>query len=189
MLRALHYSHTLLLETLKQFPNGVFVDATLGKGNDLHFIVSQPFFVGKGYGFDIQDDAIRQSKIKLANCSRYELIHDSHDRVAHYLAHEPYIHGAIYNLGYLPGGNHSIITNFPSTIESIRQIAHKLVLHGRIILVVYSGHPEGLREKELLFKELSTWPQEKYQVLQYGFINQRNSPPMILAIEKVGESQ
>ncbi|MCW6664154.1 class I SAM-dependent methyltransferase [Aerococcaceae bacterium NML191219] len=185
MQRALHYSHTLLKEAVQQFPQGVFVDGTLGKGNDLHLIMSQPDFVGRGYGFDIQETAIQLSQEKLANYPNAVLVHDSHDTIDRHLAHESEIHGAIYNLGYLPGGDHTITTNFDSTIRSIHQVAAKLAKKARILLVVYSGHPEGQVEKERLFAELKMWPQEQFQVLQYEFINQRNHPPMLLVVERV----
>ena len=60
----------------------------------------------------------------------------------------------------------------------------RLVKGGQIIIVVYSGHPEGQLEKTSLMEALSTWPQEAFQVLQYEFINQRNNPPMVLIVEK-----
>lgn len=185
MQRALHYSHTLLQEVIQTFPDGIFIDGTLGKGNDLAFIVSQKNFHGHAYGFDVQQAAIEQASITLQNHSRYTLIHDSHDTIDQHLADVPAIHGAIYNLGYLPGGDHSITTTFASTIASIHQVAAKLAKKGRILLVVYSGHPEGKLEKELLFEELTTWPQEQFQVLQYSFMNQRNNPPLLLVIEKL----
>lgn len=186
MLRALHYSHTLLNQLILKFPKGNFIDATLGKGNDAHFILTHPNFEGHLYGFDIQPQAIEFSKTKLSSIppSNYTLFEKSHSEIQTLLPNIP-LHGAIFNLGYLPGGDHAITTHVSSTISAIEQIAHQLVTSGQIILVVYSGHPEGQKEKEALFSTLSRWPQEQYQVLQYEFINQKNHPPMLLIIEKI----
>ena len=53
MQRALHYSHTLLAALIQRFPDGVYIDGTLGKGHDTAFILSQPGFCGQVMGFDI----------------------------------------------------------------------------------------------------------------------------------------
>ena len=58
MQRALHYSHTLLAALIQRFPDGVYIDGTLGKGHDTAFILSQPGFCGQVMGFDIQDQAL-----------------------------------------------------------------------------------------------------------------------------------
>lgn len=189
MLRALHFSHVMLSDTIQQFPNGVFVDGTLGKGNDIAYILSHKDFTGHAYGFDIQPQAIALTQQKLATLpsEHYTLLCDSHATIDHHLAHEPVIHGAIYNLGYLPGGDHAITTTSHSTLQSIHQVAAKLIKNGKIILVIYSGHPQGQAEKAALLDELATWPQEHYQVLHYGFINQRNNPPFLLIIEKIAD--
>lgn len=187
MLKALHYSKELLRTLVSQFPSGLFVDATLGKGNDLISVLTHPNFTGKVLGFDIQAAAIQTTQERVYTHSfagQYQLIQDSHANLADYLEENEPLHGAIFNLGYLPGGDHEITTNANSTIQAIEEMGKRLVTKGQIIIVVYSGHPAGQLEKEALFQELSTWPQESFQVLQYEFINQRNNPPMVLIIEK-----
>ena len=54
---------------------------------------------------------------------------------------------AVFNLGYLPGGDKSITTNGHSTISAIEQLLELLKENGLIVLVVYHGHPEGKTEK------------------------------------------
>ncbi|HJF17083.1 MAG TPA: class I SAM-dependent methyltransferase [Globicatella sulfidifaciens] len=187
MKNALHFSHQLLADLIQRFPNGTFIDATLGNGNDTHFIINQPHFKGHVYGFDIQKQAILNSVEKLQAHPKFNqvsLIEKSHDQIEKVVT-EPTIAGAIFNLGYLPGGDHEITTRFNSTIAAIKQIAEKLVKRGQILLVIYSGHPAGMIEKQKLFDTLSTWSQKEYQVLQYEFINQQNQPPMLLIIEKI----
>lgn len=187
MLRALHFSHQLLSQLIEKFPEGIFIDATMGKGNDTFFMLNQPNFNGKIFGFDIQEQAIQQSSEKIHShplAHHAHLIHGSHTMIDKILEDNK-IHGAIFNLGYLPGGDHSITTLYSTTIEALSQIRKRLVTNGQIIIVVYSGHPQGLIEKNELFNHLKTWPQEEFQVLQYEFINQRNQPPMLLIIERI----
>lgn len=189
VLNALRYSHNMLNGLIERFPEGNFVDATLGNGNDLYKIVTHQAFTGKVYGFDIQHQAISTTQTLIDSHplqfkEHYQLIHDSHAKLANYISEDTLLHGGIFNLGYLPGGNHFITTRYPSTIEAISQISKRLVRHGQIIIVVYSGHPEGHLEKNALLEYLSTLPHPDYQVLQYNFINQTNSPPMTFVIEK-----
>jgi len=49
---------------------------------------------------------------------------------------------------------------------------------------VYSGHPGGMEEKNALLDYCSSLNQSLFKVLQYGFINQINHPPFLIAIEK-----
>lgn len=187
MLKALHYSKELLRTLVSQFPNGTFIDATLGKGNDLISVLMHPEFNGKVIGFDIQTAAIQTTQERISTHSfegDYLLIKDSHANLANYLEQNEQVNGAIFNLGYLPGGDHSITTTASSTIKAIEEIANRLIKKGQIIIVVYSGHTAGQIEKESLSQALSLWPQEDFQVLTYEFINQKNNPPMVLIVEK-----
>lgn len=185
MLNALTYSHHLLDKLIESFPEGNFVDATLGKGNDAYYIASHPSFNGHVYGFDVQDKAIQLSKKKFNNQYKRKVsfIHDSHAHVDQYLPAT--IHGAIFNLGYLPGGDESITTLPESTLKSVHHLLELLEVHGQIILVVYWGHDNGKIEKEHLLNHLSSLNQYFYQVLTYQFINQINQPPFVIVIEKL----
>ena len=187
MLKALHYSKELLRALVAQFPNGTFIDATLGKGNDLISVLTHPNFTGTVLGFDIQAEAIKatQEQINAQLFSGdYRLIHDSHSNLMNYIDHEKLLNGAIFNLGYLPGGDHSITTKANTTLLAIEEISQRLVRKGQIIIGVYSGHPSGQFEKDALFQTLSEYAQEEFQVLQYEFINQKNNPPMVIVVEK-----
>lgn len=186
MLTALAYSHVLLDHLIQIFPQGHFIDATLGKGHDTLYLVNHPQFMGLVSAFDIQEQALQITREKLgkkANC--VTLYHTSHHTIETCLTHVPVFHGAIFNLGYLPGSNHHLTTRYETTYAAIRQIADKLVIGGQIILVVYSGHPQGQNEKDHLLQELSRWPQDTFQVLTYQFINQANHPPMTMVIERI----
>jgi hypothetical protein len=50
--------------------------------------------------------------------------------------------------------------------------------------MIYHGHEGGKEEKNAVIDFVQELPQQEYAVLQYGFINQKNSPPFLVAIEK-----
>lgn len=189
MLNAMRFSHQLLEETINRFPSGLFIDATLGNGHDSYFILSNKNFKGRLLSFDIQARAILNSYQRInqlqTTSASYQFIYASHDTLFNYLNSNSLIHGAIFNLGYLPGGNHQITTRSQSTLNALQQIMSRLVRKGRILIVIYSGHSEGQVEKEQLLNYLKTTDQQAYHIYHYHALNQKNNPPELLAIERI----
>ena len=60
----------------------------------------------------------------------------------------------------------------------------RLNKHGLLILVIYHGHEGGKEEKDAVLNYVTQLDQKEYHVLQYQFINQKNDPPFVIAIEK-----
>ena len=188
MKNALAHSHDLLGALISHFPQGTFVDATLGKGNDSAFILQSPLFNGRVIGIDIQAKAIQISQERLSafNYDNLHLIQADHADLELYFdqLNCQLIHGAIFNLGYLPGANHQIATHKNSTYKALNAIAKRLVPQGQIILVIYSGHSQGAEEKSFLLEALRTWPQDQFTIAHLDYLNQINSPPSLLIIER-----
>jgi tRNA G37 N-methylase Trm5 len=182
----IQYSHQLLAEIIQQ--GDIVIDATCGNGHDTVFLSKKVKESGKVYAFDIQEQAIKNTKKKLddASITNVSLIHDSHEHVKAYIS-EHSIAGAIFNLGYLPKGDHHIITTPSSTLAAIESILPLLKVRGRLVLVIYHGHEGGKDEKNAVIDYCAQLNQKYFQVLQYQFINQVNEPPFIIAIEKVNK--
>lgn len=162
--------------------NDIFVDATCGNGHDTKFMADLAGPSGKVYSFDIQEDALNNAKNLTGDLTNIRYILDSHANAEKYL--EENIKAAMFNLGYLPRGDKSITTKSDSTLKAITHIFDALLPGGRIVIVVYHGHPGGKEEKDALYDFLSQLPQHKANVLEYRFINQRNNAPFIFCIEK-----
>lgn len=184
--RVLPYAHELMQQTIK--PGETVIDATCGNGNDTVFLSEVTGPTGKVYAFDIQEQAINNTKQKLmdAKVTNVQLIHDGHQHVDQYIATEEQgkVAAAIFNLGYLPGSDKQVITIPQNTITAIDKLTKVLKPGGIIVCVVYYGHDGGQTEKNALLEHLHHYDQKYFQVLQYGFINQKNNPPFILAIQK-----
>ncbi len=171
----------------------IAVDATIGNGHDTAFLAELVGQKGKVYGFDIQVEAIESTKSRLQDNGLTDnavLFHTGHE---HILASIPTDHfgkisGAIFNLGYLPGGDKSIVTRSATTISALNQLLEIMAPEGIIILVVYHGHQDGDHERDALLQYVKELDQKKAHVLQYQFINQINFPPFIIAIEKIADS-
>jgi len=180
----LKYAHYLLEESVESGES--VIDATCGNGNDTLFLSRLVGEEGHVLAFDIQEEAIDNTMKMLIqyNLKNVSLIHDSHANIKRYLMDDKSIGGAIFNLGYLPKSDKSVITKAESTISAVETILTFLKKHGVVVLVVYHGHDGGEKEKENLVKYLLTLDQKKFNVLRYGFINQKNDPPFILAVQK-----
>lgn len=178
------FAHSLLEKSISE---GDYVaDATCGNGNDSLFLSTLVGQEGKVYAFDIQTAAITNTKELLQQHKRenVQLIHDSHAHVDKYIKQDESLAAAVFNLGYLPRSDKTIITQPHSTITAIEKLLPLLKKNGLLILVVYSGHSGGKEEKEAVLRFTSSLDQKQYFVLKYQFINLINEPPFVLAIEK-----
>lgn len=180
----LNVAHDLLKDSIEKEETAI--DATCGNGNDTLFLSKVTGEDGHVLAFDIQDQAIKNTKqlLKENSQNNVTLIQDSHANISDYVAAEQKIGGAIFNLGYLPRSDKSIITKGKSTITAINTILHHLKKDGLIVIVVYHGHDGGKQEKEALLKYVGSLEQKAFTVLRHEFINQQNDPPFILAIQK-----
>ncbi|WLD92450.1 class I SAM-dependent methyltransferase [Alkalihalobacillus sp. AL-G] len=170
-------------------PGDIVIDATVGNGHDTVFLADLVGPSGRVYGFDIQEDAILSTNRRLTEKGSYDrvsLFLESHANVKTAIPED--VHGtikaAIFNLGYLPGSDKQVITRSDSTIHAIKELFDILTAGGLIVLVVYHGHEGGKEEKEALLSYLSSLDQKKAHVLHYQFINQKNDPPFVMAVEK-----
>ncbi|NLM35815.1 MAG: rRNA methylase [Clostridiales bacterium] len=153
------------------------LDATLGNGYDTDFLSS---LFDTVYAFDIQEQCIINYKIKSNN--KIILINDSHENVDKYV--KTGLDCAMYNLGFLPGGNKELTTTYESTLKSIEKTLLLLNPQGLLTIAIYPGHPAGRLEKEYLLDYCKKLPKNKYAVLYSQFINRENTPPELLIIEK-----
>lgn len=180
---ALHFSHHLLKEVLSS--GDAAVDATMGNGFDTLLLAELVGQTGQVYAFDIQKQAVdttRERLIEKDALQQVKLICDSHENVADYL-NAP-IKAAVFNLGYLPKGDKSIITLPETTKKALDALTQRLLPEGRIIIVSYYGHPGGVNELDQVRHYCESLPQELFNVLNYQFINQKNHPPILFCIER-----
>ncbi|MBA3927439.1 tRNA (mnm(5)s(2)U34)-methyltransferase [Listeria rustica] len=181
----LPFSHDLLTRLI--LPGDTVVDATIGNGHDTAFLANLVGVNGHVFGFDIQQEAIEATTQLLTEkhvADQATLLRESHANMIELLPQQTEIKAAIFNLGYLPGGDKTITTLADSTIKAIEAALSLLTIGGIVILVIYHGHPEGQTEKSAVLRYTEALPQEQFHVLEYRFINQRNNPPFVIAIEK-----
>lgn len=184
--RVLPYVKTLLQRTISA--GDIVIDATAGNGYDTLFLSQLVGYTGHVYAFDVQKTAIDATLLRLGEMRAHAtVIHAGHELIDEYVTKE--ISAAVFNLGYLPGADHSIITKSKTTITAIKSCLKLLKVGGLVVLVVYHGHEGGDDERDALIDYLQSLPQSFVNVLKYDFINQQNYPPFVLAIEKIKQQQ
>nr|WP_246582858.1 class I SAM-dependent methyltransferase [Clostridium mobile] len=164
------------------------IDATMGNGNDTIFLRELVGEDGSVYSFDIQKMAIENTRKKLNDINidmrNVELILDGHQNIDKYVKEKVKL--VMFNLGYLPGADHKLTTKADTTIEGIEKSLNILEKNGVVILVIYYGHEGGEEEREEVLDFISSLNQKEYNVAKLSFINQVNSPPELICIEKRG---
>lgn len=164
----------------------ICLDATIGNGNDINRIADKIGYGGKVYGFDIQDIALENTKNLLdsqGNLDKVTLIKDGHENLDYYINEK--LNFIIYNLGYLPKGDKNIKTNDTTTIISMTKALNMMATNSIMLITAYLGHPGGKDENYAVKELLSSLNQKIYNVVGYEFINQRNNPPILYAVEKL----
>ena len=163
----------------------IVIDATMGNGNDTAFLSELVGDKGKVYAFDIQEVAVKSTRERLQRLGlekRVELIHDGHENIEKYVDEKVKL--IIYNLGYLPKGDHKLTTKSETTIESIKKGLELLDSNGVILIVIYPGHESGRLEKLALEEFTKDIKQREFNVVNINFTNQVNNPPELICIEK-----
>lgn len=113
---------------------------------------------------------------------RVTLIRDGHENIDKY--NIPKVDIIMYNLGYLPKGDHGIVTRAETTILSIKKALDVLKEGGIMTIVSYIGHEGGKEEYHSVINYLNNLPMGEYLVAKYSFVNQINDPPISIIVEK-----
>ncbi len=183
------------------------LDGTMGNGLDtLELAKLAGIQQGKGqvYGFDIQQaslDAV--SELLKKNGYDYYVVKDQHRSIENivpksegniYLfldshAHlDQYIEGqlsaAIFNLGYLPGGNKEITTEPDSTLMAVKKTTALLKQNGIVVIVLYPGHQKGKAEKIMLMDFMKLLNPSVFHAELIETVNQTEDAPCIALITR-----
>lgn len=159
------------------------VDMTLGNGHDSLKLLNH-FPEAKLIGFDIQELAIKNTKETLKNIpsSRYDLILDSHENIDKYVDNLDLV---LYNLGYLPKSDKSVVTKAKSTLKSLQSSLKLLNVGGLIFIIFYVGHDGGMEEYNISKDFLKVVNQRYYNIIEINYLNQINNPPRLVCIERI----
>ncbi|MDO9047450.1 MAG: class I SAM-dependent methyltransferase [Methylobacter sp.] len=181
-------AHDLIRDILR--PGDIAIDATVGNGHDTVFLAEQVGPSGHVYGFDIQQAAIDSTRDKfrqahLSDC--LTLLHASHADMSEKIPE--HLHGKIrvimFNLGYLPGGDKSVITLTDSTLAALTIASRILSPHGIITLLAYPGHQGGDMETDQVKNWCEQLDTEQFEVSTIYSTEHKDTAPRLFVICKL----
>ena len=169
----------------QQVQEGDFcIDATMGNGNDTLLLSQLCGESGKVLAFDIQEQALTATQKRL-NAGHvpenYRLLLESHANMDHYVQPDS-VSCIVFNLGYLPGGDHTKATLASSSIEALIRSLSLLKKGGLISLCIYSGGDSGFEERDAVLSWLKNLDSHKYLVIRSDYYNRPNNPPIPVLI-------
>jgi hypothetical protein len=186
-----HWCHHFINHHVKE--GDICIDATVGNGYDTELLVTLVGETGKVYGFDIQKQALENTKARLKETGllqRVQLFLKSHEQMADCI--DDNAHGlvscVVFNFGYLPGGDHQIATKSETSILAIEGALAMLKKNGLISLCIYSGGDSGFLERDEILAWVKELDSSKYLVIVSEYYNRMNHPPIPVLIYKLASN-
>ncbi len=184
ILNALFLSHRYVGQIVR--PGDLVVDATAGNGGDTLFLADLAGETGHVHAFDIQAEALQNTAKRLKEAGLYErcsLHLSSHDRMDEFVPAK--VRAVMFNLGYLPGGDHQIGTRPETTLAALEK-ARRLLLPGGIITIgLYYGGDSGFEERDAVLAAVRDLDVHSFAVQQIEMVNSKSCPPIFICIEKL----
>ncbi len=179
---AVQLAHEFLAAHVRE--GDLCIDCTAGRGKDTAFLCELAGKSGRVIAFDIQQAAVDSTKALLAERGLSAEVHlASHSRIDEY-AEEGSVSAVVFNLGWLPGGDHSINTRAETSIEAITKGLRLLKKGGIMSLSIYYGRDTGYEERDAVLRFLRELPLTEYTVIVGEFVNRPNDPPISVRIYK-----
>ena len=166
-------------------PGDRVADATMGHGHDPLVLGGLVGEAGRVYACDVQPQAVENTRRRLRDAGmmdRAELYCLGHEHMAEKVAGP--LAAAVFNLGWLPGGDHGVTTHWETTRQAVESALDLLSPLGVLVICAYPGHPEGDRERAALTEYLSALPPQRFNVLHHRFLNAGPGAPECFAVQK-----
>lgn len=162
------------------------VDATCGNGHDTLLLAELAGPNGRVWAFDIQQEALDATAVRLAEAGDSDsvvLIHGGHETMTEHCSGP--VKAVVFNLGYLPGGDRTVVTRPESTLTGLEQSLEIIEPGGMVIITLYPGHEGGQQEAALLEARLAQLPPAEFHVWRMGQMNVPVTAPYLILVQKV----
>ncbi len=172
-------AHEILEQHLQ--PGDLAIDATAGNGHDTLFLARAVAPGGSVYAFDIQTQALQQTRARLEGegvADRATLFHAGHEAMMERVPESAHgrIAAVVFNLGYLPGSDKQTTTLTETTLEALQHSTALLAPGGLLSVLAYRHHPGGREESEAVGEFLGRLPGFRLEV--------RESPGPVLFVAR-----
>lgn len=127
----------------------MLLDATAGNGHDTCFLARESAGDARLIAADSQEKAVENTRQLLRREGLAAEVYQAEHRDLVTRLDQWFPHGldaAMFNLGYLPGGDKTITTRAGTTVPLLQKVWELLREGGRISILAYRGHPAGIEE-------------------------------------------
>lgn len=157
------------------------IDATAGNGHDTLFLAEAVGPAGRVLAFDVQAGAIAATRAKIEAVGvsgRVMLYQESHRRMGDHVAADS-VSAVMFNLGYLPGADHSFATG-DDTLDAIETAVKLIKPGGALSVICYPGHEGGGAEAAAVEARMARLGDDKWRVVKYQAIGTLKAAPFLL---------
>lgn len=166
-------------------PGDTAIDATAGNGHDTLFLAEAVGPEGRVLAFDVQEVAIASARARIGAAGyagRVEFFQKSHAVMAEHAA-EGSVAAVVFNLGYLPGADHTVATG-DDTLTALETAARLIKNGGALSVVCYPGHEGGEDEAAEVEAWMISLTDHRWRVVKYGSIGTiRPAPALLFAVK------
>lgn len=172
----------------------IALDATAGNGHDTLFLTRCVGPTGHVYAMDVQGAAIAETRRRLHEAgieeSRITLVTSGHETMQQAVLpdHHYRLAGIMFNLGYLPGSDKSVITRTETTLAAVNSALGLLKSGGLLTIAVYPGHEGGAQELAALAEWATALSPRAFEVQNLRPVNRSASPPECWVVWKTAHS-
>jgi precorrin-6B methylase 2 len=189
---AVRWAQLLLADRLNT--GDIVLDATAGNGHDTLFLAGCVGPAGHVYAMDVQAPAVAETRRRLLESGisedRFTLAQAGHETMLDLVRpeHHQQLSGIMFNLGYLPGSDKTVITRTETTLTAVNAAIHLLRPGGLLTIAVYPGHEGGAQELRALTEWATSLPPRAYEVQHLRPVNRSANPPECWVIWKTAPS-
>ena len=188
MLSTRFTQHSLVTEAHKSIQpylseQSISIDATMGNGQDTLFLARRSL---KVYAFDIQENAINatRTRLKKNSCSaNVSLLLTGHETMSQHINSEEKADAILFNLGYLPHADTSIITQEKTTLTALDDALKLLSAKGILSIIAYPGHCGGQAELQAIIHWYQRLDSSHFAVSIIRSMHEKPDSPRLFTIQ------
>ena len=166
----------------------VVIDATAGNGHDTCFLAQLVGSDGVVFAFDVQPTALARTAERLEQhgLSAARLCESDHAALQSVIPGElqGLIAAVMFNLGYLPGGDKSVITRRESTLAALNASLTVLRSGGVVTILAYPGHPGGDSETDAVTEFVAELNEKEFEMNTFQSDSTAPRTPRLFSILK-----
>lgn len=173
-------------------PGGCALDATAGQGHDTAFLACLLGTAGVVHACDIQPPALDATRrrwealdVPKATLHLHACRHEN-VRTALTAAGVARLNALMFNLGYLPGGDHRLTTRTSTTLAALQSLLPLLAPRGVLTIVAYPRHPGGQEELDAVKTWAAQLSPATHEAHHFQPINLGPRRAQLIAIEALG---